>query len=125
MYELYELANDIFDEEIFAGTDGNALLEEYNNIPDDDARSMLFDIVNEMQDAARDSTADVMRRIARSHKDAFVHEVRQKWACPDCSDQFNGVFVMLNRTPFGWTCPKCGSSTCEPEEDACYDMTDR
>jgi len=122
--ELYEMANDIFDEEVFAGTAGDKLLEEYNDIPDDDAREKLFDIVREMEESAREAIEKEMRRIARERKGEFIREVRQKWACPDCSDQFKGEYVMLTRTKDGWECPKCHCTTWSPKDDACYDMTD-
>ena len=121
--ELYDMANEVFDEVVFSGVAGDKLLEQYNDLPDDGAREMLFDIVHEMQDVAKDAVREAMERVAKEHKGEFVHEVRQKWACPDCSDQFEGKYVMLTRTFSGWECPKCGCSTCAPKEDGCYDMT--
>lgn len=125
MDELYEMANEMFDEEVFTGAIGNDLLEEYNNLPDDEAREKLYDIVNEMQEEAREAIDKAMKDVVRKHKNEFVRIVRQKWACPDCSDQFEGKYVMLTRTATnGWVCPQCGCSTSYPQEDACFDMTD-
>lgn len=120
---LYAMANEVFDEVVFGGAIGSELLERYQNLPDDSATEMLFDIIQKMQDAAGDAVKAAMERVARAHKSEFVHEVLQEWACPDCSDQFEGKYVLLNRTVHGWECPKCGCNTCAPKDDACYDMT--
>ena len=120
--DFYEDANEIFDEEVFYGND---LLDVYNDWPDDEANTMLHNIVDEMVEEAQKAALATMARVVDEHKDEFMKLLKQKWACPDCSDEYEGEYVMLDHASDGsWCCPKCGCSTDSPEEDACIDMSD-
>lgn len=65
----YARANELFDLEVFSGSEGRDLLDAYNNRDDDKARDALFDIVNEMAEAEND---DAMRAILRERKHEFM-----------------------------------------------------
>ena len=122
--DLYQLANEVFDEEVF---DGNDLIDVYNDWPDGEANELLHDIVYEMVDEARKSLARAMKAHLETRKGEFFKLLRQKWACPDCStDEFGYVtdYVVLDHVKGGWECPKCGCFTSAPEEDLCFDLSE-
>lgn len=76
IYEaFYESANEIFDEEVFSGQHGQELLDIYNSRPDDDARDMLFSIIDEMIESVTENYVERMRDVVRKHKDEFVREL--------------------------------------------------
>jgi len=121
--ELNEMADEEFDADVFAGADGDELLETYNSL--DGAPDLLYEITNEMASDAAEAARKAMRDVLNRRKGKFISTLRQRWACPDCSDQFEDKYVMLDRVSLNeWQCPSCGCSTSAPEEDACYDMTD-
>ena len=73
--QLYGPANDMFDEEVFAGYDGEALLDKYNNRSDDTIREMLFSIIDEMIGSALDGYEERMRAVLLRSKDQFIQEL--------------------------------------------------
>ena len=45
------------------------------------------------------------------------------WACPICSNQWEGQYIELNgNDDDGYSCPECGRHTISPADDACYRM---
>lgn len=67
---LYELANQIFDEEVFCERN---LLDAYNSIDGEEGREALFDIVGDMMHEATSQ----MRRVARENKEWFASIVEE------------------------------------------------
>lgn len=119
--ELYEAANKEFDVMVFRDL---SLLDQYNDWPDDDAREMLYDIIDDAVVQAEEAAYRTMRGVIEEHKGEFIRFIKQKWACPVCSDERAGEYVILDHTEHGWECPKCGCGTSYPEDDACIDVSD-
>lgn len=118
---LYAASNDEFDEMVFSD---QSLLDQYNDWPDDDAREMLYEIISEAQETAKETAFRTIRGVIEEHSEEFIRLLKQKWACPDCSDEYAGEYVILDHTEHGWECPKCGCGTSYPEDDACIDVSD-
>ena len=50
-----------------------------------------------------------------------LHE-HERFMCHDCSGVYQEHPVELEYSDGTWTCPECGCSTCNPEEDCCIRM---
>lgn len=72
----YEQANEMFNNEVFAGKGGHELLDAYNDRDDDGARDVLFDIVNEMTfEAMWYGETSAMRDVLMARKHEFFEEM--------------------------------------------------
>lgn len=69
---LYSYANDVFDETVFGGPDGDALLALYNDWPNDDASELLFDIVRDAEVEAKDAARSAVVKSIEERKRDFI-----------------------------------------------------
>lgn len=69
---LYDYANEVFDEVVFGGPDGDGLLEKYNLMDNDDVREALFDIVRDAEIVAKEAVAEAVHDCIESNKQEFI-----------------------------------------------------
>lgn len=69
---LYDYANEVFDEVVFGGPEGDRLLEKYNLRDDDDATEALFDIVRDAEIVAKEAVKEAVYDCIESNRQWFI-----------------------------------------------------
>lgn len=70
--DLYEFANETFDEVVFSGPDGDRLLYAYNERKDSGATDLLFEIVRLAEEAAKDAVKEAITSYIEGRKQEFI-----------------------------------------------------
>ena len=75
---LYDYANEVFDEVVFSGPEGDDLLEKYNLRDNDDAMEALFDIVRDAEIVAKEAVEEAVHDCIERNKQWFVKLLTSK-----------------------------------------------